>query len=158
VWVPLQVMRAGKRVGFAPLAVATDVPSGSDATELARRVRTLTGNYQLIAWMSWLLLPGKNRIWWQFISHKVLRLAAPWLLVGLAASSGAPLLPTATSEGLMYLLIAGQFVFYAAAALGHRAGRIGGAARTFVVLNAAALVGLWGFVSGRQRVTWKITR
>jgi len=77
VWVPLQVVRAGKRVGFAPLAVATDVRSGSDATELARKVRTLTGNYQLIAWMPWVLHPGKNRVWWQFMSHKVLRLLTP---------------------------------------------------------------------------------
>src|SRR6266446_388509 len=77
VWVPLQVVRAGKRVGFAPLAVATDVRSGSDATELARKVRTLTGNYQLIAWMPWVLHPGKNRLWWQFVSHKVLRLLTP---------------------------------------------------------------------------------
>jgi hypothetical protein len=76
-WVPLQAVRAGKRVGFAPLAVATDVRSGSDATELARKVRTLTGNYQLIAWMPWVLHPGKNRVWWQFISHKVLRLLTP---------------------------------------------------------------------------------
>ncbi|HXL52472.1 MAG TPA: glycosyltransferase [Gemmatimonadales bacterium] len=77
VWVPLQVVRAGKRVGFARLAVATDVRSGSDATELARKVRTLTGNYQLIAWMPWVLHPGKNRLWWQFVSHKVLRLLTP---------------------------------------------------------------------------------
>ena len=77
VWVPFQVVRAGKRVGFAALAVATDVRPGSDATEVARKVRTLTGNYQLIAWMPWLLHPGKNRLWWQFVSHKVLRLLTP---------------------------------------------------------------------------------
>jgi len=35
---------------------------------------------------------------------------------------------------------------------------LGGAARTFVVLNVAALVGLWGFLTGRQRVTWQVTR
>jgi biofilm PGA synthesis N-glycosyltransferase PgaC len=33
-------------------------------------------------------------------------------------------------------------------------GAIGGLARTFVVLNAAAVVGLWRFVRRRQRVTW----
>lgn len=81
VWVPFLVVRAGKRVGFAPRAVTTDAGSRSDATELARKVRTLTGNYQLIAWMPWLLHPLKNRIWWQFISHKVLRLLTP-LAVG----------------------------------------------------------------------------
>jgi len=77
VWVPFQVVSAGKRVAFAPRAVVTDIRSRSDATELARKVRTLTGNYQLIAWMPSLLHPGKNRMWWQFISHKVLRLLTP---------------------------------------------------------------------------------
>jgi Glycosyltransferase like family 2 len=84
VWVPFQVVRAGKRVGFVADAVATDVRSGSDATEVARKVRTLTGNYQLIAWTPWLLHPLKNRLWWQFISHKVLRLFTP-LAVGCCA-------------------------------------------------------------------------
>jgi biofilm PGA synthesis N-glycosyltransferase PgaC len=31
---------------------------------------------------------------------------------------------------------------------------MGALARTFVVLNAAALVGLWRFVAGRQKITW----
>jgi hypothetical protein len=85
VWVPFQVVRAGQRVAFAADAVATDVESGSDATEVARKVRTLTGNYQLIAWMPWLLDPRRNRLWWQFVSHKVLRLLTPFAVVGCAA-------------------------------------------------------------------------
>ena len=47
-----------------------------------------------------------------------------------------------------------QVLFYALAALGSRAGRLGALARTFVVLNAAALVGLWRFARGTQAVTW----
>ncbi|HLQ69553.1 MAG TPA: glycosyltransferase [Gemmatimonadales bacterium] len=87
VWVPFQVVRAGKRVGFALSAVATDTRSPSDAIELARKVRTLTGNYQLISWMPSLLLPSRNRIWWQFMSHKVLRLMTP-LAVGCVIAGG----------------------------------------------------------------------
>jgi len=85
VWVPMQVVRAGKRVGYDPRAIAIDVPMGSDSTELVRRVRTLTGNYQLLAWMPWVLDPRQNRIWWEFMSHKVLRLATP-LTSGLIAT------------------------------------------------------------------------
>ena len=87
VWVPMQVVRAGKRVGFDSLAVTTDVRSHSDAMELARKVRTLTGNYQLIAWMPSLLHPGQNRIWWQFVSHKVLRLVTPLAACGVLAGA-----------------------------------------------------------------------
>src|SRR5439155_20972704 len=90
----------GKRVGFAPLAVATDVWSGSDATELARKVRTLTGNYQLIAWMPWVLHPGKNRVWWQFMSHKVLRLLTPLAVSSFVAGLLLVFGPLAGSVGL----------------------------------------------------------
>jgi len=80
VWVPFQVIRAGKRVAFSQQATATDQGAGSDAGELARKVRTLTGNYQLLAWMPWLLSPWRNRVWWQFVSHKVMRLLTPLAL------------------------------------------------------------------------------
>jgi len=35
--------------------------------------------------MPWLLNPRANRVWWQFLSHKVLRLATP-LATGLIAA------------------------------------------------------------------------
>jgi hypothetical protein len=54
---------------------------------------------------------------------------------------------------MRWLLLA-QIAFYAMAGLGARAGRMGALARTFVVLNAAAAVGLWRFAAGRQRITW----
>jgi hypothetical protein len=50
--------------------------------------------------------------------------------------------------------VAAQGGFAIAAALGPMAGRIGILARSFVVLNAAAIVGLWRFLRGRQRITW----
>jgi poly-beta-1,6-N-acetyl-D-glucosamine synthase len=157
VWIPMQLALRQQRVKFVPEAMAYDT-AFDDEREFRRKVRTLAGNYQLFARMPALLAPFRNPIWFETISHKVLRLVAPWLLLGLAASASAPLVPAPTSERFLHLLLSGQFVFYAIAALGPRAGRLGGVARTFVVLNAAALVGLWGFVTGRQRVTWKVTR
>jgi hypothetical protein len=47
-----------------------------------------------------------------------------------------------------------QAAGYALALAGARAGRIGRLARTFAVLNAAAVLGLWRFLRGAQRVTW----
>jgi hypothetical protein len=47
-----------------------------------------------------------------------------------------------------------QAAFYVLAGLGSRAGRIGVLARTFVILNAAAVVGLWRFIRGTQAITW----
>jgi len=81
-----------------------------------------------------------------------MRLAAPWLLVLLAFSSASAALAGGSLS--MSVLAAGQIAFYAAALVGTRGGRLAGVARTFVVLNAAALAGLYRFVTGRQRVTW----
>jgi len=92
VWVPFQVIKAGKRVAFSQQATAIDQGAGSDAGELARKVRTLTGNYQLLAWMPWLLNPWRNRVWWQFVSHKVMRLMTP-LALACVVVGGAMLLP-----------------------------------------------------------------
>ena len=76
-WLPMLVVQAGYRVAYEPSAKARDVAFGPDNVEFVRKVRTLTGNYQLLAWMPWVLSPFHNRIWFQFISHKVLRLATP---------------------------------------------------------------------------------
>jgi biofilm PGA synthesis N-glycosyltransferase PgaC len=146
VWIPMQLALRGKRVTFVPEAKAYDT-AFDDQKEFRRKVRTLAGNYQIFARMPALVVPFKNPLWFETVSHKVLRLAAPWLLLALAlASAGAP------------SLAIGQLAFYAAALLGVRAGRVGSVARTFVVLNAAAVAGLWGFATGRQRVTWTVTQ
>jgi biofilm PGA synthesis N-glycosyltransferase PgaC len=119
-----------------------------DGGEFRRKARTLAGNFQLLAIMPRLLSPAGNRLWFETVSHKVLRLAAPFLLLALLISS---------------LVLAGrgawapaavQLGAYAVALVGARAGRLGRLARTFVVLNAAAVAGLWRHLAGRQRVTW----
>ena len=33
------------------------------------------------------LLPWRNPVWWQFVSHRLLRLLVPWASIGLAASA-----------------------------------------------------------------------
>jgi poly-beta-1,6-N-acetyl-D-glucosamine synthase len=151
VLMPMRLALAGKRVALVGDAQAFDT-AFEDDREFRRKVRTLTGNYQLFAMMPALLLPWRNPIWFETFSHKILRLLAPWfmvvlLLVSLAAAADG-------QGGVWPLLLGAQIGFYVASAAGRRVGAIGGLARTFVVLNAAAVVGLWRFVRRRQRVTW----
>jgi biofilm PGA synthesis N-glycosyltransferase PgaC len=154
-FVPLQVARAtGKRIVLAEAAEAYD-SACDDEHEFPRKVRTLAGNYQLIAKMPWLLLPGRGRVWFQMLSHKILRLVCPWALLALLGASGALALRHEAFGGDMWAaLFLAQSAFYFAALLGAGAGRFGALARTFVVLNAAAVVGLHRFVRGSQAVTW----
>jgi cellulose synthase/poly-beta-1,6-N-acetylglucosamine synthase-like glycosyltransferase len=154
VWIPMRLGLGRRRVAFVAEAEAYDVAFDDDQ-EFARKVRTLAGNYQLFARVPRLLLPVVNPFWFETISHKIARLIAPWLMLALvAASSGAAVGGPAAARPVMSALLAAQLGFYAAAVAGRRAGRLGRVARTFVVMNVAAMVGLWRFLTGRQRVTW----
>jgi biofilm PGA synthesis N-glycosyltransferase PgaC len=155
-FVPLAVLQHNKRVALSPDAEAYD-HAYADEQEFSRKVRTLAGNYQLVAKLPWLLLPVKNPVWFQFVSHKLLRLVCPWALLVLFVSSLLLAGASGVAEPERWLwraLATGQITFYALAALGPRAGRIGALARTFVVLNIAAVVGLWRFLRGSQAVAW----
>ena len=154
VWMPMRLALAGKRVVFVADAEAYDA-AFEDDREFRRKARTLAGNYQVFARLPSLLSPVANPIWLETISHKILRLVAPWLLVLLAATSVAGALDTTGRVGtLLWLLVIGQVAFYLSAVVGARGGRLTGVARTFVVLNVAAIVGLVRFLTGRQRITW----
>ena len=82
-WLPMRLVLANRRVGYEPDAKAWDARSTTAAQEKVRKVRTLTGNFQLMAWLPGLLIPIRNPIWLQFISHKVSRLLTPWLVIAM---------------------------------------------------------------------------
>jgi cellulose synthase/poly-beta-1,6-N-acetylglucosamine synthase-like glycosyltransferase len=154
VWIPMRLALLGKRVAFVAEAEARDA-AFEDDREFKRKARTLAGNYQLFGLLPALLNPFSNPIWFETISHKIMRLCAPWLMLILAvASVCAAMSSTGTLAGVMWILVVGQALFYLGAAAGPRGGRIAGVARTFVVLNVAAVVGLARHLTGRQRVTW----
>jgi len=155
VWIPMRLALQGKRVVSVREAEAYDT-AFDDGREFRRKVRTLAGNYQLLGLLPALLVPFRNPIWLEMLSHKVLRLCAPWLLLALAVASGSTLVTPAGGGAVaaLRILVALQAAFYLAAALGDRAGRLGALARTFVVLNAAAVLGLWQYLFGRRRVGW----
>ena len=160
-WLPLRIVLQGKRVFLVPEAEAYDT-AFEDDREFGRKVRTLAGNYQLFARLPRLLFPVANPIWFETISHKIMRLCAPWALVVAFGASAVAALGGIGSRSLVVgaarALLLGQLAFYGAAALGPKGGRLPGVARTFVVLNAAAIFGLGRFLTGRQRVTWTTGR
>ena len=149
VWIPMSITLRGRRTVLVPEAQARDA-AFADQREFQRKVRTLAGNYQMFARMPRLLVPFLNPIWLETFSHKLLRLTAPWLMVALLIVS----LAGAYSARWLAVLPVAQLAFYATAALGPRLGRFASLPRTFVVLNTAAVLGLWRFVTGRQRITW----
>jgi len=162
VLVPMEVVLAGRRVVFEPAARAFDRVAESPAREYRRKVRTLAGNFQLLALRPALLDPRRNRLLFQLVSHKLSRLVAPWCLLvllavgaGLAVGRGGALYPAA---------VGAQALFYAlafAGALGARRGKVSwltAAPYALVLLNVAAANGLVGFVRGTETAAWKASR
>jgi cellulose synthase/poly-beta-1,6-N-acetylglucosamine synthase-like glycosyltransferase len=147
-WVPMRLRLQHRKILFEESAMAFDEAFG-DQREFGRKVRTLAGNYQLFARMPAALVPFRNPSFFEVMSHKVLRLVCPWALLVLALVSLLGI-----QQPLLALLALGQGVFYAAALAGGRIGRLGSLARTFVVLNAAAVVGLYRYLADAQKVTW----
>jgi hypothetical protein len=157
-WVPMRLRLQHKRVAFAPEAVAYD-QAFEDGREFGRKTRTLAGNYQLFGALPQLLLPFVNPSWFETFSHKILRLVCPWALLALFAFSTVALLQTEAATHpwefrVLMLLSAGQVAFYVLAMAGRSVGPLGNIARTFVVLNVAAMVGLWRHLRQSQKITW----
>jgi hypothetical protein len=161
--IPMQAVLAGTRAVLDTRAVALDVVAPSGGHELARKVRTLYGNYQLIASCPALLSPRRNPVFGRFLAHKLARLVVPAWLVGLGASS------LVLREGVYAVAAVAQAAAYAIAGVGAlraarcaapRRGpidRIASAAYVFVLLNWAACLALVRFVRGDTRV-WAKSR
>jgi len=153
-WVPMRLRLEGRRIRFAEDAICTDEAFG-DRREYGRKVRTLAGNYQLLALLPSLLVPFMNPSWFELTSHKLTRLACPAALVGLLGSTVMLTFGPRTSAAVRLgagAVLAGQVVFYGLGVFDES--KLGSLARSFVVMNSAAVVGLYRFVAGEQKITW----
>lgn len=86
VFVPLCAVMRGWRTVLAPSALAYDLPAKDPRAEFHRKRRTMVGNLQLLRIRPSFLLPSKNPILVRFVSHKLLRLTAPFLCIALVGS------------------------------------------------------------------------
>ena len=153
--VPMRIVRQGYRVLFDPDARAFDRRAKSDAQEFGRKVRTIAGNFQMFRLESWLLSPVRNRLWWQTISHKGLRLVLPLCYLA-AFVSNALLLDqpfyqfTLAGQGALWIL--GGIAFAAPAA--RQAIPVLAVPYAVGFLMVATIVGFLRFSTGQQKVTW----
>jgi len=152
---PLSVIRQGYRSVLDLRARVYDIWPRSLRGEFHRKVRTLAGNFQLLQLAPW-LLSRQNRLRFELISHKLMRLLVPLLLVILLASSAL----LANHSRLYAGALASQIVFYILAALGSARSipiltRLAAPASAFCMLNAAVVVGFYKFLFTRGPL-WKI--
>ena len=156
VYWPLQVVMQGSRVVFDGQAHAHDRLPDHVKAEFRRKVRTLAGNYQLCARLPQALSPRHNPIWFTLVSHKLMRLVVPWAWLGaavLSARIGGPLYRTLFLTQMAVTLL-GLIGLWRGVAM---RSRIASALGSFLLLNAAAGVALWVWLTGKTHQSWTKT-
>ena len=151
VYLPMHAALQGFRVIFEPDARAWDSLAKNPADEFRRKVRTLTGNYQIIQIAPW-LLTSRNPLFFEFISHKVLRLIVPFLML-------STLIASFVIKGgwyqSLFIIQAGFLMFAAVAVVRPRLGiftKLAAIASSFLLLNAAAFLAFVYTVTGKKGV------
>jgi poly-beta-1,6-N-acetyl-D-glucosamine synthase len=148
VYVPFQVVRAGGRIVFESRARAWDSLSPRIRSEFRRKVRTLTGNYQLLRLAPW-IITTRNSLRFAFVSHKLARLLVPFAMAGALVSSA--LIQTRFFEAMLALQLA--FYMLPLLSIWQAAPRVligvADAVIAFLVLNCAAIVAFGNFVRGK---------
>lgn len=158
------VIAHGKRLVFAPDAIAYEPVAATSKVELGRKVRIITRGLRAVAARRVLLDPRRHGFYAvQLFSHKVLRRLMAFPLIGAAVSS-----PLLWRQGQMYRAATiAQVAFYAAAGFGLRrkeapsrgvAGRMLALPAYFVLVNAACLRAVWNILRGTRIDRWEPQR
>jgi poly-beta-1,6-N-acetyl-D-glucosamine synthase len=163
--IAMDIAGRGGRVLYEPRAVAYDEASASMSEEMSRRTRINAGRYQSLGRYCGAVSRRPSMLF-RLVSHKVLRVLTPLLMLLLVTSSryrrGGATTRHPRLVGLeRRVLVPGQVAVYGAAAVGallERSGRPIPRALSvpyyFVASNLAALRGLGRFSRGRQSVLW----
>ncbi|MGI9423656.1 MAG: glycosyltransferase family 2 protein [Hyphomicrobiaceae bacterium] len=158
VLIPMNAVMDGFRVRFEARAMAFDHASTSPLQEQRRKIRTLAGNFQLLALRPELLNWRQNPVFWMFVSHKVMRLLVPVaMLVALVAS-----VALYDTHWLFAACFWGQIAAYVASLVPERifktiaVGPIR-SARTFVHMHWYVVKGFYEFVANRNAHIWNVS-
>ncbi len=146
VLIPMRAVLKGFRCLFEPSAHVFDRPSARFDQEGLRKRRTLAGIWQLARLEPRIFSPLANPIWFQWISHKFLRLLTPFFITLALFSSG-----------IFFWWIFGVILASGGAySLGKSVqSRLLGLLGAFFGVNLALLRAAWDAWTGRFEVRWK---
>ena len=157
VLIPMNISKKGYWVGFDARAIALDLPSSDLTKEKMRKTRTIKGNYQLWLRNVSFTVPFYHPVWWQYLSHKVLRLLAPYAaLLSLVISMIIGNQGFLFGYGYALLFIFGimlyplSFKFPQLLSIGVL--RLG---VSFIALNWFNMLGLFHYVFDKKQQAWK---
>jgi len=153
--IPLKINSQGYRTIFEPAAQARDHYAVSWEHEKIRKTRTMAGNFQIALHPGSYGNPYQGRLFFQYMSHKFLRLLVPGFLFIVLLSN------LLLREGVFY----NEFFFFQAACylLGFLGLLFGNTFRsipligipgTFLLLNFSVLSGAWYFLTSKGKTGW----
>ena len=144
--IPVSVLSRGFRAVYEPAAMVWE--EAREMSGFARRIRIMTGNLQQLR-----NVPLQPMPLFFFLSHKVLRLLAPFAMLA-ALVDNLFLLASPVYRALLYA----QLAFYTLAACG-LAGKLRpralGLPFYFCMVNFAAFFGLYHALTHRKSMVWK---
>lgn len=153
---PMQIALKGFRVIYDNSALAYDPQPLEPEKEKIRKQRTLAGNFQMLFRYPGWLIPFKNRLFFQLVSHKYLRLIGLLLMLAIFISNIALL-----SYPFYKITFIGQIAFYTLAIPGlifkNVRLKFFSIPAGFVFLNFQVLSGLIYYLRNRNPQTWKTT-
>jgi glycosyltransferase involved in cell wall biosynthesis len=161
-YVSTAVVEAGRRLVFAPEAVAYEPPAPGARLEYRRKARIMTRGLRGVAARRSLLDPRRHGFYsFQLVWHKLLRRLMVGPLAVIALTSLA-----LVRAGTLYRLVAlAQIGGYLLAAVGllaprSRLGRTrpAGLAAFFVMVNAASAEAVWNLLTNRRIERWEPRR
>lgn len=153
--VPMQIISRGYHCAFDERAIEYDDPSRTPRQESERKRRIVAGCVQLLLQYPLWLSPQHNPIWWEFVSHPVLRLFSPWLLIAAALTNALlvrhdPYFYLMALQGVLYLLAALGWHYRSAL----RSSPVSETLRTLAAFNLTTLAAWWDAVRGRFDPAW----
>lgn len=160
--ISLKIAEKGYKVIYEPAAYAAETSSENVKEEFKRKVRIAAGGIQSILRLPALLLPfGQPILWFQYISHRVLRWTiTPFLLIILFLLNFQIVFYNDHANFYQGLLIM-QSCFYFFALLGwyfeHKTIKIKlfFVPYYFCMMNYAVIAGVIRYFSGKQTVKWE---
>lgn len=157
VLIPMNISKKGYWVGFDERAVAMDIPSNDLTKEKMRKTRTIKGNYQL--WLRNLSfsIPFSHPLAWQYLSHKVFRLLAPYAAL-LSLLTSIIIGYQGSSWGYIFaLLFVLMLTLYPLSLILPRLLNVAilRLGVSFIALNWFNMLGLFHFIFDKKQQAWK---
>lgn len=159
VLIPMNCASHGYYIGFDERAKAWDIPSTVVARERKRKIRTISGNYQLLFRNPKWIMPFYHPLWFEFLSHKILRLVAP-LLMAINYYCALLLSMNGFTIASMYLLLFTLFILSYPLSL--MAPKINSntlirLSSSFISLNWFNFLALLDYLFSKKKTSWKST-